>query len=80
MSFSWWIMAMGAPLLVACSSSNKNEPAQMGQLATTAGLPERVVELPNTPRCLNAGGNMTLARQLDGSTVGMCQLANGKRF
>ncbi|WP_413728453.1 DUF333 domain-containing protein [Sodalis sp. RH19] len=79
MTFSRWLMATSALLLVACSSSNNDEPEQMGQQATTASLPQRV-DVPNTPRCMNAGGTMTLARQLDGTTVGMCQLANGKRF
>ncbi|WP_246235914.1 DUF333 domain-containing protein [Acerihabitans arboris] len=72
-------MATSALFLVACSSPNNEEPEQVGQQATVAGLPQRV-DVPNTPRCMSAGGTMTLARQLDGTTVGMCQLANGKRF
>ncbi|HEY0208127.1 DUF333 domain-containing protein [Acerihabitans sp.] len=79
MTFSPWLMATSALFLVACAGSNNEEPEQIAQQANTASLPQRV-EVPNTPRCMNAGGTMTLARQLDGTTVGMCQLANGKRF
>ncbi|MGB9098758.1 DUF333 domain-containing protein [Erwinia sp.] len=67
-----------ALLLSACSSSETdNEPPQQ---ATSAHVPPRVVMSDfASSTCANAGGTLALSRQLDGSSVGMCQLANGRR-
>lgn len=70
------LLASAALMLSACSSSD-NEPQQQ---ATAAHAPARV-EMASlaSENCANAGGTLALSRQLDGSAVGMCQLANGRR-
>ncbi|MGE9550115.1 putative hemolysin [Erwinia amylovora] len=71
-------LLVGAALLLSgCSSDTDNEPPQQ---ATAAHAPPRVVmsSLAESA-CSNAGGTLALSRQLDGSSVGMCQLANGRR-
>jgi len=81
MTFSRWLMAISVLLLAACSSTpNEQEPEQMAQQASATHLSPQQPGIPNTARCLNAGGSMTLTTQLDGSAIPMCQLANGKRF
>lgn len=65
-----------AGFLSACSSS---EPEQQ---ATSANVHQRTVvtmAAPASDNCARAGGTMAFSRQLDGSSVGMCQLPNGKR-
>lgn len=71
-----FLVAAAALLLAACSSSD-NEPPQQ---ATAAHAPTRVemAELAAV-NCASAGGTLALSRQLDGSAVGMCQMANGRR-
>lgn len=77
MMFSRWLMAISTLLLAACGSTpNDQEPEQIAQQASSLQQPR----MANTAHCQNAGGNMTLSTQLDGSVVAMCQLANGKRF
>ena len=72
-------LLVGCALLLSACSSNEadNEPPQQ---ATSAHVPPRVVmsDLASST-CANAGGTLALSRQLDGSSVGMCQLANGRR-
>lgn len=65
-------------MLVGCSShSEDNEPPQQ---ATAAHVPPKVVMSDfASSACASAGGTLALSRQLDGSSVGMCQLANGRR-
>lgn len=67
-----------ALLLSACSSSETdNEPPQQ---ATSAHVPQRVVMSDfAASACASAGGTLAFSRQLDGSSTGMCQLANGRR-
>ncbi|MCX8955957.1 putative hemolysin [Erwinia psidii] len=64
-------------LLSGCSSNTDNEPPQQ---ATAAHAPTHI-EMSSLAEnaCANAGGVIALSRQLDGSSVGMCQLANGRR-
>ncbi|MCU5775621.1 DUF333 domain-containing protein [Erwiniaceae bacterium BAC15a-03b] len=72
-----FLLAGVALLLSACSSNSDNEPPQQ---ATAAHVPARVSmsDLAES-NCANAGGTLAFSRQLDGSSVGMCQLANGRR-
>ncbi|WP_034946541.1 putative hemolysin [Erwinia oleae] len=72
------LLIAGAILLLAgCSSSDDNEPPQQ---ATAAHVPAKVVMSDlAASNCVSAGGTLALSRQLDGSSVGMCQLANGRR-
>ncbi len=73
-----FLLAGCALLLSACSSSEAdNEPPQQ---ATSAHVMPRVVMSDfAASTCANAGGTLALSRQLDGSSVGMCQMANGRR-
>ncbi|MCP1436750.1 putative hemolysin [Erwinia persicina] len=65
----------GCVLLTGCS--HDNEPPQQ---ATSAHVPPKVVMSDlAASACSDAGGTLALSRQLDGSAVGMCQLANGRR-
>lgn len=70
-------LLVSAVLLLAGCSSADNEPLQQ---ATSAHVPAKVVmsELAASA-CSGAGGSLALSHQLDGSSVGMCQLANGRR-
>lgn len=70
------LLLAGAALLLSACSSN-NEPPQQ---ATAAHVQPRVVMSSMAEvSCSNAGGTLAFSRQLDGSRIGMCQLANGRR-
>lgn len=72
-----FLLVTAALFLSACSSDSDNEPPQQ---ATAAHAPARVVMADlAASNCASAGGTLALSRQLDGSSVGMCQLANGRR-
>ncbi|MCW1876678.1 DUF333 domain-containing protein [Erwinia sp. INIA-01] len=75
MKAATFLLVAATLVLSACSSDN--EPPQQ---ATAAHVPARV-EMADlaASNCENAGGTLALSRQLDGSSVGMCQLANGRR-
>ncbi|MCB5300929.1 MULTISPECIES: DUF333 domain-containing protein [Yersinia] len=79
-----WFVGGAVFFLAACSSndptdtvSNNNayEPVQQ---ATSAHTNVSMAN-PASLNCANAGGVLTLAKQLNGSSVGMCQLPDGKR-
>lgn len=79
-----WFAGGAVFFLAACSSndptdtvSNNNayEPVQQ---ATSAHTNVSMAN-PASLNCANAGGVLTLAKQLNGSSVGMCQLPDGKR-
>lgn len=72
-----FLLAGAALLLSGCSSDVDNEPPQQ---ATAAHIQPGVTMsafAENT--CLSAGGTLAFSHQLDGSRIGMCQLANGRR-
>lgn len=72
-----FLLAGAALLLSACSSNSDNEPPQQ---ATAAHIqPQVVMSSLAESNCANAGGTLAFSRQLDGSRIGMCQLANGRR-
>lgn len=79
MKAATFLLAGCALLLSACSSSEEadNEPPQ--QATSAHVLPRVVMSNFAASTCANAGGTLALSRQLDGSSVGMCQLANGRR-
>lgn len=71
------LLAAAALLLSACSSNSDNEPPQQ---ATAAHVqPHVVMSAMAESSCSGAGGTLAFSRQLDGSRIGMCQLANGRR-
>lgn len=70
------LLLAGAALLLSACSSN-NEPPQQ---ATAAHVqPHVVMSSMAEANCNSAGGTLAFSRQLDGSRIGMCQLANGRR-
>ncbi len=76
MKAATFLLAGAALLLSACSNSD-NEPPQQ---ATAAHVQPRVsMSSLAESNCANAGGTLAFSRQLDGSSTGMCQLANGRR-
>lgn len=67
-------------LLAACSSTENTENQEPEQQGTSAHVaPVIGMANPASVNCTRAGGQLTLASQLDGSTLGMCQLPNGKQ-
>ncbi|AHF76963.1 hypothetical protein Sant_1911 [Sodalis praecaptivus] len=79
MTLSRWLLATSVVLLVACSSdpSVNDEPEQQG---TAVRMPRPVLSQAEQAACSGVGGTLTAALQLDGSTVGMCQLTDGRRL
>ena len=70
-------LLLAASCLLAACSSDSNEPVQQ---ATAAHVPAKVIMADlAVSNCADAGGTLAFSRQLDGSSVGMCQLANGRR-
>ncbi|ATM85816.1 DUF333 domain-containing protein [Yersinia massiliensis] len=85
MKVSSWFVGGAMFFLAACSSndsantaSNNNETYEPVQQATSAHAKVTMAN-PASVNCANAGGVLTLAKQLNGSSVGMCQLPDGKR-
>ena len=77
MKAATFLLAGAALLLSACSSSDDNEPPQQ---ATAAHVqPKVAMSSLAESNCESAGGTLAFSRQLDGSSTGMCQLANGRR-
>ncbi len=59
-------------LLAACSSNNNQEPQQ---IATSANIGT----IPTSESCASVGGVTTIAHSLNGDTLRMCQMPNGKQ-
>ena len=75
MKAATFLLVTATLLLSACSSND--EPQQQ---ATAAHVPSQVVMADlAASNCASAGGSLAFSRQLNGSSVGMCQLANGRR-
>lgn len=77
MTLSRWLLATSVVLLVACSSdpSVNDQPEQQG---TAVRMPRPVLSQAKQVACSGVGGTLPAALQLDGSTVGMCQLTDGR--
>ncbi|CNI30297.1 DUF333 domain-containing protein [Yersinia mollaretii] len=80
-----WFVGGAVFFLAACSSndptdttSNRSANDEPVQQATSAHTKVSMAN-PASVNCANAGGVLTLAKQLDGGSVGMCQLPDGKR-
>ncbi|GBO51091.1 putative hemolysin [Pectobacterium versatile] len=73
-----WLCTAAALLLAGCSDHSAAQ-----QDATQNDDKNAVVLLksssPVDVNCTLIGGTMAISRQLDGASVGACQLANGKR-
>ncbi len=78
--YQWLFVGVGAVLMTACSSSNNSV---VDSRTTAENRDETALLLksssPAEVNCTLAGGTMALSRQLNGSRIGTCQLANGKR-
>ena len=68
-------LGCAALLLTACS----NEPVQQATAAHVAPGLKASMSNSGQANCAMIGGTLSVARQLDGSMVGMCALPNGKR-
>ena len=71
MTTSKWLLA-SAVLLVAAGSGKKEEPVQQGNSA-------RINTLQTSANCASVGGTTTVAHNLNGEAVRMCQMPNGKQ-
>ncbi|BDH46076.1 hypothetical protein TUM12370_21200 [Salmonella enterica subsp. enterica serovar Choleraesuis] len=69
------LVAVAAIFLSACSS----EPAQQATAAHVAPGLRAAMTGQGQANCAMVGGSLSVARQLDGSAIGMCALPNGKR-
>ena len=74
MSAAFWV-GCAALLLSACS----NEPVQQATAAHVAPGLKAAMSSSGQANCAMVGGALSVARQLDGSAIGMCALPNGKR-
>lgn len=71
MTTSKWLLASAVLLLAACSSKSE-EPVQQGNSA-------RINTLQTSANCASVGGTTTVAHNLNGEAVRMCQMPNGKQ-
>lgn len=74
MRAAFWV-GCAALLLSACSS----EPVQQATAAHVAPGMRAAMSSSGEANCAMIGGSLSVARQLDGSAIGMCALPNGKR-
>ena len=70
----FWV-GVAALLLSACS----NEPPQQATAAHVAPGLRAALSSQGEANCAMVGGAVSVAHQLDGSTVAMCAMPNGKR-
>ncbi|RXA94797.1 MULTISPECIES: DUF333 domain-containing protein [Yersinia] len=80
-----WFVGGAVFFLAACSSNDPTdtanydayEPVQQG---TSANVHHNLdMSNPAAVNCANVGGVLTIAKQLSGGSIGMCQLPDGKR-
>ncbi|MBW9309376.1 DUF333 domain-containing protein [Escherichia coli] len=74
MRAAFWV-GCAALLLSACSS----EPVQQATAAHVAPCLKASMSSSGEANCAMIGGSLSVARQLDGTAIGMCALPNGKR-
>lgn len=81
MKYYQWLFT--AAVLVLSGCSNSEEPRAVTQRNSSFTHDNSTVLLksdsPADASCSLMGGTMALSRQLNGASVGTCQLANGKR-
>lgn len=63
--------------LVGCSSKNNesDEPEQQGTSARASSQ----IHTTESSACTRVGGKMAMSQQLDGSSISLCQLSDGRR-
>ena len=74
MRAAFWV-GCAALLLSACSS----EPVQQATAAHVAPGLKASMSSSGEANCAMIGGSLSVARQRDGTAIGMCALPNGKR-
>ena len=68
-------LCVGSVLLLAACGGRSESPQRMNETdAQVIAMSE-----PAAQNCAKAGGRLALAWQLNGNSVGMCQLPNGKQ-
>jgi putative hemolysin len=72
-----FLVGCAALLLSACSSND--EPVQQATAAHVSPGMRAAMSSTGQANCAMVGGSLSVARQLDGSAIGMCALPNGKR-
>lgn len=72
MRSAFWV-GCAALLLSACS----NEPVQQATAAHVTPGMRAAMSSSGQANCAMIGGSLSVARQLDGSAIGMCALPNG---
>lgn len=72
-----FLVGCAALLLSACSSND--EPVQQATAAHVSPGMRAAMSSSGQANCAMVGGSLSVARQLDGSAIGMCALPNGKR-
>lgn len=72
-----FLVGCAALLLSACSSND--EPVQQATAAHVSPGMRAAMSSSGQVNCAMVGGSLSVARQLDGSAIGMCALPNGKR-
>ena len=70
-----FLVGCAALLLSACSS----EPVQQATAAHVTPGMRAAMSSSGEASCAMIGGSLSAARQLDGSSIGMCALPNGNR-
>ncbi|WP_029591586.1 DUF333 domain-containing protein [Franconibacter pulveris] len=70
-----FLVGCAALVLSACSS----EPEQQATAAHVSPGLRAAMSDSGQANCAMVGGSLSIARQLDGSAIGMCALPNGKR-
>ncbi len=73
----FFLLVSNVLLLSSCSNHRDNEPPQ--QATSAHVIPELKMSIPASNLCDNSGGTLALTRQLDGTSVTVCQLVNGRR-
>lgn len=68
-------LVLSTSMLSACS----NEPPQQATAAHVSPGMRAAMSNQSQANCAMIGGTLSVARQLDGSAIGMCAMPNGKR-
>ncbi|MEC5320363.1 DUF333 domain-containing protein [Brenneria populi subsp. brevivirga] len=81
MKLHQWLFAAAVLVLSGCSSNSEetNAVAQRNASFNSDAAVRLKSDSPADASCSLIGGTMALSRQLNGASVGTCQLANGKR-
>ncbi|MBJ7220940.1 MULTISPECIES: putative hemolysin [unclassified Brenneria] len=79
MKLHHWLFTAAALVLAGCGSSEKTTTVDQAFNNSESAVALLKSSTLADVNCTLAGGTMAMSRQLDGASVGTCQLANGKR-